>query len=819
MDNLFQKNKVLNSHATILLGVLVLATADAAAVKDAGEMLGPTGIRGLIQTWPPPPKEYIEVMAVEKSSPADGKVNVGDVIVGFGTEKIKGYPQPMLAKAIDDAETEAAGGNLILMLKSGKQAVIPLPVLGTYSATAPYNCPKSEKIINQTLEALLKEIEGVTQDKRKPKKYELMPTKTALLGLMATGEKKYIDLAGKLIKESDMLTVDPVAVDDYFKGGKDLGTVGWYWGYNLITLGEYYLLTKDESVLPAMKTYALGLARGQDASGCWGHRMAINGRFPGYAQMNQPSITDFMGMIYAKKCGIKDPVLDKAIQRSYDYVADHAYKGCFPYGVGGPDPAGFNNNGTSGSAAICMSLMGDQKAAAYFSQIAATAYDGLTSGHANTFFNPLWTSLGAALSGPEVTQQFFKKSLWYYNAKRNWRGGFPGSNGTAGAYVGQALLLYCLPRKALLITGREADPSIWAKGEAVNEIIMRSKLVDDKKSLDELLKLLDYPFTQVPIAVQREVWRRLKTEGQTIKNEEAKMLKAKKAFVPKESEIVPKILAVIATGTPLAKANAIACFGGDCPSTNALPQAEKLGAIVRDRKEALSVRIAAAAALGSRPFQESKAAYPYYNDALHLVDEPRTEKDPFNHTDVKIAEALDGMCGEPFKEKVVVEKDLLYKVALRFMDHKRQKARAVGTSMLRGIPLEDFHRVADKLVHVLDNDDLSYQSYHAVHETLAPGVEVLAGLNIKEGLDMLMKEAIDEPGKAGFKAKMIFAALPRYGSNAKPYVATLKESKLFSNVETSRFKGSWDAMVKTIEEDKNPKKLITLEEAKAAGKK
>ena len=71
----------------------------------------------------------------------------------------------------------------------------------------------------------------------------------------------------------------------------------------------------------------------------------------------------------------------------------------------------FNNNGTSGSAALCMALKGNAEGAHFFSQLAATSYDGMETGHASTFFNPLWTPLGANLAGPEVTQQLWGGEL------------------------------------------------------------------------------------------------------------------------------------------------------------------------------------------------------------------------------------------------------------------------------------------------------------------------------------------------------------------------------------------------------------------------
>ncbi len=793
----------LSRPAFFLSGILqvfvTVAPVDAAEkkVKITGEMMGPMGFYAQLQTWPPPPKETVTVTHVPDGSPASGKLKPGDVIIGFNNEKIKGYPQPCIGKAIDDAE--AAGGKLSLMLQSGENVVIELPAMGAYSPTAPYQCAKTDKIIAQTAELVLK-----------TGKIGQNSTRTDLLGLMATGEKSYIDAVAQAIKADSMLKLTQEEVDGLISGeGKDMGYVGWLWGYNLITLGEYYLLTKDESVLPSIRIHALGLARGQDVSGCWGHRMAsakYNGRLTGYAQMNQPSISNFMALLIARKCGIKDTVLDQAIDRSAAYVSDHVDKGGFPYGVGGPVPENFNNNGMSGSAAICMSLMGNQEGAKYFSQLAATSYDSLTSGHANSFFNPLWTSLGAGLSGPEVTSQFFRKSLWYFNARRDWQGGFPGANGTGGVYAGQALLMYCLPRKVLLITGREADPSIWVKGEAATAVILRSKQVDGTKSTDDLLKLLDDPFPQVRAQVAKEMWARMRGKSAVC---------SLKGGPEKEDSIVPKIVVAIGSGSERSRAAAIACLGGECLPAMALPHAGLLGSILRDKKEPHQVRIAAAMALGSPSFREAKAGHPYYNDVLQLVHEPRTEKDPFNLTDVKLAEALDGICEEPLKEKLVADKALFYKTAERFLDHKRQKGRAVGTSMLRGTPPEDFPLVADKLMHVLGNTDPTYQSYHAVHEVIAPGVEVLADLKIKEGLDLLLETTMNPSGKWGFKSKMIYRALPLYGGNAKPYLA---EFEKHPNIAKGKTVDPWAKLVKDIEADASPGKLITLEEAIKAGK-
>lgn len=781
------KTKHLGACLPFLIGMLFVTPS--LAGKSSSQPFGPTGFFGDPHPGWPRKADAIHVKEIEKGSPADGKLQLDDLIVGIGNRKFEQSPWAGLAAAIDVAETKAAGGKLTLLLETGKQVAITLPVLGSYSRTAPYKCPKTEKIIAQTAEEILSS-----------GKIGLSPTRTDLLGLMATGEKRYLEVVGQMIHKGDILDIDPQSVEDLLNGVKDMGLVSWYWGYNLITLSEYYLLTKDEKVLPAIRTYALGLARGQDASGCWGHRMLTTtsgGRLPGYAQMNQPSISNFMGMLMARKCGIKDPVLDQAIERTNTYVADHVDKGGFPYGVGGPVARTFNNNGMSGAAAICMSLLNNQHGAKYFSQNAATTYGSLTSGHASAFFNPLWTPLGASLSGPEVTQQFFRNSLWYFNNQRHWNGGFPRTD-NVGSFAGQALLMYCLPRRALLITGREADPSIWVKGRDATEVIMRSQLVDVDKSTDELLQLLDHPTPQVAaniasVLMERTgIYRRAK----------------------KTDDFTAKIMKVVRNGNTRQRVNALACFGERCNRDFSAPHLKQIGAILRDKKEPFVVRLAAAKSLGSGTFMEN--ARPYYNDVLELMFAERSaDNDPFRLIDREIGEALNGICDEPFAANLVTDKDLFYKVSLRLLDHKRQKARFTGIKMLRGMPLEDFSFVSDKLMHAIENKDPTYQSYHNVQDTVAPGVEILANLNIKEGMDILLDTVMSPGGKWGFKQKMLYHALPLYGGNAKPYIPKFEEHP---NIAKNKDKASWKELVDAINADKEPAQLISLAEAIRAGK-
>ena len=169
------------------------------------------------------------------------------------------------------------------------------------------------------------------------------------------------------------------------------------------------------------------LAKGQDPGGLWGHQLVTperNGRLPGYGRMNQPSLSCFMGLVLAQECGIDDPEVTQAIERTYAYCVAFIGKGSFNYGVHGPNTQRFNNNGTSAMCALVMAMKGNKEGAAFFSKLSAASYETLESGHALYLFNPMWTPLGVAVAGPEATSQFFKKARWVYTMYRTWDGRF-----------------------------------------------------------------------------------------------------------------------------------------------------------------------------------------------------------------------------------------------------------------------------------------------------------------------------------------------------------------------------------------------------------
>lgn len=763
---------------------MLSGSVDLLARKPTEFLLGPTGLTGISSS------NGIQVTNVEKGSPADGKIEKGSLIIGAGGDAFQGDIRAALASAINAAETEKADGKLELLLKGANRVTLQLDVLGSYSETAPYNCPKSDLIIERAAQYLAAQIEEEldSENRRSRGTFNSGATHSALLGLMATGEKKYIELVARAIKASDYVNPDPEILTKEVTGEKPSGYVGWYWGYHCILLGEYYMLTKDESVLPALKAYAVSLAKGQDAGGLWGHRMAIrNGRLPGYAQMNQSSLSCFMGMLMAKKCGIDDPALDAGIEKTYTYYETYIGKGGFNYGVHGPNQKAFNNNGMSGSAAICMALLDNDEGTRFFSRLSATAHDNLEQGHASNFFNPLWTPLAANLSGPEVSQQFFRNASWANDTYRAWDGSFrrAGGNerGKEGSQTGVALLTYCLPRKALFITGREADTTLWLEGKEATKVVGMGQVDYSSKSTQELLAMFNSPYPQVRI---RAVW----------------------ALRDREPEFIPKLVHMMDSGNKLQRESAIEYFGYKCPPEQAHPQIKTIVAILRNKNEDVELRATAASTLAAH----GEAAYGYYDDLLQLIvdEEPG---DHFRDIDQSVGRSLNMLCSTPYASGLVRNKELFYAAADKLLDHKRQQARSDGIKMLSEIPLKDFPKMANQIMYIIEDKDPSYHSYHAWQHTIGPAIEILANLNIAEGIAYATGVLDREGGKWGFKVRMLCAALPKYGANAKDALAKVQADERLKNVENDKFRNIWLRMVQAIEEDTTSKKLITIEEA------
>ncbi len=119
----------------------------------------PTGLRGWMfcDQMVTTDARQIRIAKVEDHSPATGVLAVGDVLLGVCGKPFAYDPRTEMGKALTEAEKDTNRGNLLLIRwRDGKTdtVTLKLQVLGSYSATAPFDCPKSKRILEQGCKAL-----------------------------------------------------------------------------------------------------------------------------------------------------------------------------------------------------------------------------------------------------------------------------------------------------------------------------------------------------------------------------------------------------------------------------------------------------------------------------------------------------------------------------------------------------------------------------------------------------------------------------------------------------------------------------------------
>jgi hypothetical protein len=761
--------------------------------------LGPTGLFGVTSPT------NIKITKVEEGSPADGKIKPDDVILGVGETKFKADARRELSDAIDQAETVQSKGVLTLKLEGGKTVDLKLKVLGAYSETAPYDCPKTNAIITQTADYLVR-----------TKKFGDARLNIGLLGLLATGEKKYVDFVGKTIRENAKL-LNPEIEDPLTTGGG--GFVGWYWGYTNLLLCEYFLITGDEAVLPAIRKYSEGIARGQDAAGLWNHRLATldanegvpHARLFGYATVNQTCLPLLISMILSEKCGVTHPEVARAILKTHTFYSNYIRKGALPYGVHGPADRIYNNNGTSASAAVAFAVKGSWNGASFFSRLSAASHGEVEKGHTGHFFAQLWSPLGANVAGPEVTKEFFKKTGWLHTINRKWDGNFTfdGCGYANGIFTyrglsdaGSHLLGLCVARRKLFITGKNADESLWLRGEDARDAIKVSTMDMANMSAKELIDLTGHDLPQIRRAA---AWN----------------------LRDKDGDHTEALRALLKDGTWAQREGACRAVGS--LGEKSLLLLEDLAVIIRDPWEDSWIRERAVSTLcqlgriragdkeantAAKTAEElGKPARKYFADLLEVIlsDEP---DDPFDDLDRTIAMSMSKyLCPDPYKLGLVQANErLFYEAINKLLDHKHHWGRTFGMSLIRNIPLEDLHHVANKMVYVILDKDRTYTAYHGDGQR-SQGLKILDRLNIKDAIDLTVDTIEQKTGRIGarvYKKNGRLAQLEKFGANAKPYLDRLKKMKLS--------KTNVDPVVKAIEESTVTREMISLEEAVRIGR-
>lgn len=449
--------------------VIVNGGLDKRIAANVGRSLGTTGLRvGFFG-----PNLYVNFAL--KGSPADGKIKAGDLIYSVNGSNFGDEPLKDVADAITLAESEAGEGKITFGVhRDGRNFEVPLKleVIGTYSSTSPYDCPKADRIVANA-EAFLAERGGVM-----PGKHPAFQFADALL-LLGAGTPEYQGLVRRYVY-ARMAGWDPAErIDPVNKQGI---TQPWAPSAEALLVGEYYLATGDRNVLPFLKYCCENLAATQltyatqptpwpsalkGQSGGWRHN--LYGR-QDYGTMPCVGIPATLGFMFAKDAGVEYDysIYDRALKW---FIHNGVKVGKVGYGfhaepVTTPMPIDpdklkngmfFSNNGAISGAAVLFDLLGDASTANRCSFLSVYSYNNTHLGHGGNFWNNFWTPLGARVHGVKSFQVFMKGNRWYQELQRMY---FHGRDqGNAGMGAGQFLALVA-PRERLRILG--APPSVFA---------------------------------------------------------------------------------------------------------------------------------------------------------------------------------------------------------------------------------------------------------------------------------------------------------------------------------------------------------------------
>ena len=472
--------------------------------------LGATGLRGWIFTRP---DDFLEsqqgrtttrsrqilVTHVGTGSPADGVIDVDDVILGIGSEPFTDDARRGLALAIQAAEADD-GRLRLLRWRDGQTSTveIPLEVLGRYASSAPADCTKSARVLDGACRAL----------ERTPLRDDLWGAVDGL-ALLATGRADYLPRIREHARRMGPADLS-LPLED--------GMVIWDWGYRALYLCEYHLLTGDEAVLPAIREYTTALAKGQSLYGTFGHGISrrtksgdLHGSIPPYGPVNAAGLIGNLAIAMGRRCGVDHPEVGPAIERAARFFGSYVDQGAIPYGEH-IAWANHDNNGKNAMAAVLFATIGDRPVETrYFAKMVTASYRNREYGHTGQGFSYLWGAPGAHVGGGEALATFFRHASWHFDLMRRCDGSFTYDGGEQygpgrtdddtyfgpSSYYGLspdacAILTYALPLKTLVITGRDAAPAHALSADDVAAAEASGRLDLDRKEMsdDELIDRL-----------------------------------------------------------------------------------------------------------------------------------------------------------------------------------------------------------------------------------------------------------------------------------------------------------------------------------------
>jgi hypothetical protein len=503
----------------------------------------------------------------------------------------------------------------------------------------------------------------------------------------------------------------------------------------LVLLGEYFLATKDASVLPGIDRLATYVAEGQSGVGTWGHGYAYT-EYPtkpesGYGAMNQCSLVCATGLVLAQKCGIDKPVIQDAITLSTRFYRYYVDKGCIPYGDHPPTNY-YDHNGRMSIAAVLFDLIGDAKSAEYFARMTLGSWKDREVGHTGHYFAWQWGALGAARGGDAAAQAFIDRTRWFTELERRpdfssvYQAQLRGDHGKYRNWgtTGSRLVQHCLPRKTLFIMGKGGICVSPFSNDTIQECFAAKSFDPTTRSVPELLAALGNWAPLVRSAAAKELGNR-------------------------DENVVEPLIAMLDNKNRYARYGAcLALYFAGRESTAAV---DRLIEVVRGDPD-MTMRYFAVLALQAPPVPGRKdpprspnllgdASQKAFPALIELVATYDNEADPTKKLPAQIAETLCSGAGHPYSKKVfenavpgvAIDRDLLVAAMKQWLQNPNGSARTNASRVLGAMPEEELDTLWGEIYDVIKIPAASGPMF--ANEGRANAIRTMADHHIREGLE------------------------------------------------------------------------------------
>jgi hypothetical protein len=392
-------------------------------------------------------RDELLVVHVLPDSPATGALKLDDIIIGANGRLFADDedPRPELGNALCESQSPALGGILTLQVVRDRKPLNVKMDLGStldFSDTWPYNCEKTRLVRSAALKYVM--------DSHPWHRYDFWTPAF----LMASGDDAALELARRELCSGLKSSYE-----------ENTGGSAWSDGYRLTNLCEYYLLTGDSYVLPAILSEAQAVSWAQYRSGSWSHGA---GKGPnvtapgmasgGYGEVNNAGLGALIGLCLARQCGVVP--YKHTIPRSIRFFGPFCGEN-LGYGLGTPSDSrtGRMDNGMNGMSAMVFHLLGEDEMAQRWARSVCYMWMGRERGHAEAIFSAAWGPVCAALAPRAEFGAFMNHMKWAYEMGRTRDGGLSFMRGSRWSYPNMTaavgLFLY-LPEKRLQILGGDS---------------------------------------------------------------------------------------------------------------------------------------------------------------------------------------------------------------------------------------------------------------------------------------------------------------------------------------------------------------------------